>query len=174
MKHLIHRLRRKDYATHDRWRIFGLLGLVTLMLLMGGLWGSLKSPNPTEGLSVADVNVIPVVVPIFSDDANDVAVITIVGGDGKPASGVWIGLKASETTIPDLNFRYEGWYSPSPQRVFYKTNDLGQVAIPLRSSVPEEVVYIVYVANRSEVAAAKYYKLPGLGGFVVNYEIPNS
>ena len=175
MKNLIHRLRRKDYDRHDRWRVFGFLSFITLLLLLGGLWGALRSTTATEGLSVQDVDVIPSKVPVFSDDKNDVAVISIVNSDGQPAVGVWIGLKPAQTILPDTSFRYKGWYSPEPNRVFYKTNALGQVAIPLRSGVPEEVVYIVYAANKSEVGSGtSYQKLPGLAGFVVSYFAPPS
>lgn len=96
------------------------------------------------------------------------ATITLADKEtGAPAQNIWVGLFIPTDNLRTPTQTYFGWYSPSPERAFFQTDEDGQVSFPLVSTVPGSITYEIYAANPELANDAKYQSLHK--SFVMNY-----
>ena len=93
-------------------------------------------------------------------DESSLVDITITNLDtGSLASNVWVGLKIADDQIIDEEFSYFGWYSPSPNRSFYQTDQDGNVRFQVKSTLVGDITYGVFAADPEQKNSGKYQNL---------------
>jgi len=168
MKNIIHHFRRdRSYFRRDRWMVFGILTVVTMLILFVD-WTRLVTPKHDElVLAVSKTDISEEVIPADGTTFTNVG-IWIQNQDGQAADSVWIGLKIHEQSLRTPALTYTDWYSYESERAFYQTNREGWVEFPIASEIAGEIEYHVYAADPEAHQNQKYQSLDS--SFTVTFE----
>lgn len=166
-KLLYHFRRNRTYATHERWGVFAGLLFLTLAVTAGG-WLLLGKPAASaSSIVVTKIDLTKDTLPIGDKPTGEVTITVANKETQTPAVGVWLGLRIEDAILRTPQFTYYDWYSPTPERLFFQTNDKGQLTLPLTSKIAGLVRYEIYAANPEMANDAKYQPLDS--SFNVSY-----
>ena len=136
------------------------MAVVLILVLSYAAWGLIgnKALSKTN-LEVSNLSISKSDLLANGTDSSLVD-ITITNLDtGSLASNVWVGLKIVNNQMTDEEFSYFGWYSPSPNRSFYQTNQSGNVKFKVKSNITGDISYGVFAADPEQKNSGKYQNL---------------
>lgn len=136
------------------------MAVVLILVLSYAVWGLIgnKALSRTN-LEVSNLNIGKSELSANGTDSSLVD-ITITNLDtGSLASNIWVGLKITNNQMIDEEFSYFGWYSPSPNRSFYQTDQSGSVRFKIKSKIAGNISYSVFAADPEQKNSGKYQNL---------------
>ncbi len=139
------------------------LGIIVLLIVaIGGIsWGLMMNNKAFSKSSLIAQNVIVDKTEVAADGL-DFSQVTITIANQKEnivVPDIWTGLDVENDEQVTDGYSYFGWYSLEQNRAFYQTDQNGQVTFKIKSKIPGDIVYTIYIADPEQNGSGKYQSL---------------